>query len=273
MAASNERPSSCGGCNLEGEAPTKRFKEQDGPRTDAEPFGRLGRIGKEKEDRAEPSDGEERKKGKLKRHHKPSKSGKSKTRWSEEEEVRLIVAYKRFKNDWKRVARRVGTRDNGAVKNRFYTIFRKVRYQVLHDNCQYKSPLELLEMYFMIATMEDYLRREKPPGQGNTQRSVDFIFTLIQNLNLDILSRFGARLVALAAPEGNMEELLRRFATKHQIPLEDSPPDKGPASNRESAKLKEQELGGDLAPEDKNGNEREQEGKDKEEGEGKGEGH
>jgi len=127
--------------------------------------------------------------------------------WTKQEEATLILAHMTFKNRWCDIASALRGRHNNMIKNRFYSIFRKVKNKIKNSDFSYTSKLELIEMYYMISVMEEYAANPPPPDEPKRKRGKDFMYTLIEDLNLPILTKYKLTLVKkypVKAPLGNL---------------------------------------------------------------------
>jgi len=105
--------------------------------------------------------------------------------WSEQEELEMLIAHKKHKNNWSNVAREVHGRSNNSIKNRFYSIFRKIKNKIKRRDFVYNSKLELIETMYMITLMEEYFATPLPSSGIICKRGKDFLYTLLKGLALD----------------------------------------------------------------------------------------
>lgn len=146
------------------------------------------------------------------RRHSPRKDdialdSDSKKPWNEEEELRLILAHKQFKNRWADVADAMKGRSGNNIKNKFYSIFRKVKGKIAKNDYSYTSQLELLEIRYMSTLMLHYLAHPIVRVKTKGKRGKDFIYSLICNLSLDSVNNYSKCLSDMTKAKGNLEEL------------------------------------------------------------------
>ncbi len=95
--------------------------------------------------------------------------------WSKQEEARLIMAHMSCMNRWADIAASLKGRNNNMVKNRFYSILRKVKNKVRHSDFSHCSKLELYEMYYMVSVMEQYASHPQQPEELTRKRGKDVL--------------------------------------------------------------------------------------------------
>lgn len=131
----------------------------------------------------------------------------SKNPWTEEEELKLIYAHKQYKNRWTDVAIAMNCRNNNNIKNRFYSIFRKIKGKIYKKDFSYSSKLELLEIHYMISLMLKYLAHPPVNQRVKGKRGKDFIFSLIHNLDEQMVKTYYQHFSERTKSEGTMESL------------------------------------------------------------------
>jgi len=127
--------------------------------------------------------------------------------WTEEDELRMIIAHKKYKNRWASISESLKGRSNNTIKNKFYSVFRKVRGKIIKSDCTHISKLELLEIHYMISLIEHHLANPLLTPKVKGKRGKDFIYSLIYNLNLREVSEYKKKIQELYKAEGTMEEL------------------------------------------------------------------
>jgi hypothetical protein len=132
--------------------------------------------------------------------------------WTDQEELNLILAHKEHKNRWSDVAEALKGRTNNNIKNRFYSIFRKVKAKILKDDFSYLSLLELLEMHYMLSLIEKYLSHPNPNSRLKGKRGKDFIYSLIHNLDMNTVQEYHTKLSEITQSEGTMNELFDKLS-------------------------------------------------------------
>ena len=131
--------------------------------------------------------------------------------WAKQEEGQLILSHMKHKNRWCDIAADLKGRHNNMIKNRFYSIFRKVKNKVRNDDYSFKTKLELVEMHYMITVMEYYTSNPPPPNEPKRKRGKDFMYTLIEDLSADRLAIYKAALVKRAPLRAPPDEILREM--------------------------------------------------------------
>ncbi len=150
----------------------------------------------------------------------------SKRAWTEQDELNMIIAHKRHKNRWADISESLKGRSNNTIKNKFYSVFRKIRGKILKSDCSYVSKLELLEIHYIISLIEQYLAHPMQTPKTKGKRGKDFIYSLIHSLNDKMVSDYKVKIRELTKQEGNMDDLFNRLAAQLQMagPAERVPP-------------------------------------------------
>ncbi len=132
--------------------------------------------------------------------------------WTKQEEATLVLSHMKYKNRWCDIVSTLKGRHNNMIKNRFYSIFRKVKNKVKNNDYSYSSKLELVEMYYMISVMEEYAANPLPPDEPKRKRGKDFMYTLIEDIDMPQLQKYKGSLgkkCPLKAPLGQLlQEIL-----------------------------------------------------------------
>jgi len=140
----------------------------------------------------------------------------SKDPWTEEEEFKMIVAYRKYKNKWSEMTDIIKGRNNNTIKNKFYSVFRKIKGKVQKADYSYESLLELLEIHYIISLMEDHLKHPTLYPKAKGKRGKDFIYSLIHNLTLEMVLDYKKHIEKLTQHEGDIEELIKKLTTFYQ---------------------------------------------------------
>lgn len=134
----------------------------------------------------------------------------SKHAWTAHEDLHLIVCHKKVKNSWAEICVGLKGRNNNMIKNRFYTIFRKVRNKILKDNYEYSGKLELLEILYIIDVMEYYIENPLPPTAHKLKRGKDFAYTLIKKITLATIQKYKKKIQTLSPSLDSLIEELEK---------------------------------------------------------------
>lgn len=140
----------------------------------------------------------------------------SNSSWTEQEELNLIIAHKEHKNRWSDVSEALKGKSNNSTKNRFYSIFRKVKAKIQKDDFTYLSLIELLEMHYMTNMIEQYLSKPNPNARLKGKRGKDFIYSLIHNLDLTTVKEYNSKLTESSKEEGTLDDLFEKLSTTYQ---------------------------------------------------------
>jgi len=131
----------------------------------------------------------------------------SKTPWTEQEELRMLLIHQKHQNKWSNIAQELNGRSNNSIKNRFYSIFRKVKNKVLKLDVVHESKLELLQTLYMMYLMECYINTPQPIPKQAGKRGKDFIFSLLKGLHSDVILRYKTELQKSDGAEISLDKL------------------------------------------------------------------
>ena len=133
--------------------------------------------------------------------------------WTRQEEAALILYHMKLKNRWADIACKFSGRNNNTVKNRFYSIFRKIKNKTKNNDFSYSSRLELIEMHYMISVMEEYAANPLPPDQPKRKRGKDFMYTLIEDLDMSLLLLYKQQLLKRCPLSESLEAQLEQLSS------------------------------------------------------------
>lgn len=141
----------------------------------------------------------------------------SKKPWTEQEELEMLVVHKLCNNKWSSVAGLLKGRNNNSIKNRFYSIFRKVKNKVKRLETGFNSRIELLEILYMISLMEVHLMHPFPPVIQKGKRGKDYVYSLLQNLRMEEIEKFKTELAKRLDKEPRLEEVWEELDRKSVV--------------------------------------------------------
>lgn len=135
-------------------------------------------------------------------------SGK-KQLWSDRERYLLLIAHQKYKNRWSEVARMLNKSSRNLIKNRFYTLFRKIRNRVKNDDVFVSSLLDLLEIYYVLSLVDQYFNEpvEKLAEEKN------YAHKLVQRMDRKKVILYKEKLEELHHTKGTMEKLFKECAS------------------------------------------------------------
>lgn len=148
--------------------------------------------------------------------------------WTDKEELEMLIAHQKHQNKWSDVAQALNGRSNNTIKNRFYSIFRKVKNKIKRKEFTYGTELELLETFYMISLMEFYFAHP-PPIEQKGIRGKDFIYSLLRNLRLEDVEKYKVDLQRQGGQQTTFEELWIKMANHSFAPRNDVPALPNPA--------------------------------------------
>lgn len=138
----------------------------------------------------------------LKINHKP---------WSKYEEAVLIIAHMDFGNRWCDIATHFKGRHNNMIKNRFYSILRKVKNKIRVNDYSSQDQLELLELYYMTSVMTNYAKHPAPSEDFKRKRGRDFMYTLVNDIAISTLENYNRNLLIYSPLEESLRDSLKRI--------------------------------------------------------------
>jgi len=138
----------------------------------------------------------------LKINHKP---------WSKCEEAELIMAHMEYGNRWCDIATRFKGRHNNMIKNRFYSILRKVKNKIRTNDFSSQDQLELIEIHYMTSVMINYVKNPAPPEDFKRKRGRDFMYTLVNDITLTLLEKYTHDLLTFSPLDGSLRNLLKKI--------------------------------------------------------------
>ncbi len=137
----------------------------------------------------------------------------AKKQWTDYEDTQLLFAHQKLQNRWADIATRLRDRNGNAVKNRFYSIFRKVKTKLLDSDFSYESKCELLKVLYVVSLMEHCFSHPQTPAEQRKNKDKNFVYSLLHDITEDAVAKFkkefNARLKTKVRLEDLWEELVR----------------------------------------------------------------
>ena len=116
------------------------------------------------------------------RWHNSLEAGINHKKWTIPEQASLLLWHMKLGNQWYEISEKLKGRHNNMIKNRFYTTLRKIRGKIKTLDYRIKSSLEIVEVYYMISVMKNYVDKENPTINAKRRRGVDYMFSLIKDV-------------------------------------------------------------------------------------------
>ena len=129
--------------------------------------------------------------------------------WDEQERYLLLIAHQKYKNRWAEIAHILHKQSRNFIKNRFYTLFRKIRNRIKNGDVYITSLLDLLEIYYIINLIEQY--GLLPAGKFALEKN--YAHKLVQRTDRSKVAEYKARIIELYKTKGTMEELFEKCAS------------------------------------------------------------
>lgn len=136
--------------------------------------------------------------------------------WTECEEYKMLIAHREHKNKWSEITHHLKGKSNNTVKNRFYSIFRRIKGKVQRADYSFDSKLELLKICYMTSLMQYHLNNPMLSPKSKGRRGKDFIYTLIHNLPREKVQKYEDRLRQLINHKGSMHDLIDELILAHK---------------------------------------------------------
>jgi len=131
--------------------------------------------------------------------------------WTEQEELDMLLAHKQYKNKWSEITKHLKGKSNNTIKNRFYSIFRRIRGKVQRENFIFESKLELLKICYMTSLMVYHLDHPMSSSRVKEGRGKDFIYSLIHNLPREKVKKYEEKIKELVGHRGSMNDLINKL--------------------------------------------------------------
>ena len=130
------------------------------------------------------------------------KTGNSNQLWSDKERFLLLVSHRKYKNRWSEIAQVLHKQSRNLIKNRFYTLFRKIRNKVKNDDVYINSLLDLLEINYVLSLIEEY---QSIPSENATPEK-NYAHKLVQRMDKKKVDDYKVKINKLYKSKGTMEE-------------------------------------------------------------------
>jgi hypothetical protein len=122
-----------------------------------------------------------------------------------------MTFHQKFGNHWSGIASAIHKSTSNKIKNRFYTMFRKVKNKIKRDDMTCQSEVELLEMYYVISIIEDYANSIGNPTASLDSKNKDYICKLVQDLEVTQVKSYKEELYETHRKSGSMKELFAKM--------------------------------------------------------------
>lgn len=142
----------------------------------------------------------------------------SKEPWTEREELEMLITHQKHQNKWSIIAQEIKGRSNNNIKNRFYSIFRKIKNKIKKLDFSYTTHFEILEAAYIISLMKQYLANQNSVQNLVGRRGKDFIYSLLKGLRTEEVTNYKAGLEKHIGKEITLEEFWLEMVsqnTKH----------------------------------------------------------
>eukprot|EP00826_Nyctotherus_ovalis_P025986 TRINITY_DN2023_c0_g1_i2.p1 TRINITY_DN2023_c0_g1~~TRINITY_DN2023_c0_g1_i2.p1 ORF type:complete len:412 (-),score=99.02 TRINITY_DN2023_c0_g1_i2:107-1171(-) len=128
--------------------------------------------------------------------------------WSEKEEAELLLAHRKFKNRWSDISNALHGRKSNSIKNRFYTIFRKVKNKIKKNDYSFVSNAEALQIHYVLSVMKNDNLAQKT--------GKDFIYKLMQHVTSEMLEAYSVAFQEAAVACGTMQQLFEQILSESE---------------------------------------------------------
>lgn len=138
--------------------------------------------------------------------------GLTKQPWTDVEEFEMLLAHRKYQNKWSYVAKEIKGRSNNTIKNKFYTIFRKVKIKIKKSDYNFVSKLEILEIKYIIELMHIYIEHPVDLPDTPGKRGKDYIYSLMQDLTKEDIDKYNSEFERLCCNQVNLRNLWNELA-------------------------------------------------------------
>jgi hypothetical protein len=135
--------------------------------------------------------------------------------WTKEEEALLMLYHMKHKNNWRAISNVFKKRHNDMVKNRFYSIFRRVKNKLRNFDLSHGNEIELYETYYILSIIEEHIGYEVPMEEKKRKRAKSFIYKLIEGLDIRTLKDYTKILHQHYPLKETLKDSLERIADGH----------------------------------------------------------
>lgn len=125
--------------------------------------------------------------------------------WNDRDRYMLLVAHQRYKNRWAEVALMIHKQSRNLVKNKFYTLFRKVRNRIICFDFHMSSSLDLLETMYIVFLIEEYCK----VMISKQMKEKNYAYKLVQKTDKAKLAKYKIMLKEQYEGKAEMEELFK----------------------------------------------------------------
>jgi hypothetical protein len=127
--------------------------------------------------------------------------------WTEKEELEMLITHQKHQNKWSNIAQELKGRTNNSIKNRFYSIFRKIKNKIRKVDFDYTSRFEMIEASYIISLMKQYLVSQQQNSEPTGKRGKDFIYSLLRGLCAEEVKSYELNLQTILDKKTTLEEL------------------------------------------------------------------
>eukprot|EP00826_Nyctotherus_ovalis_P040110 TRINITY_DN3911_c0_g1_i13.p1 TRINITY_DN3911_c0_g1~~TRINITY_DN3911_c0_g1_i13.p1 ORF type:complete len:313 (+),score=67.49 TRINITY_DN3911_c0_g1_i13:236-1174(+) len=131
--------------------------------------------------------------------------------WTEQEELDILIGYRRYQNKWSSISQALNKRDNNTIKNRFYSILRKIINKIKRNDLSCNSKLELLEALYMISLIEQCLQNPLSPAELRKKRGKNYLYSLLKLIKPEDIKKYKDDLQRLNGGNATLEKLWKEF--------------------------------------------------------------
>lgn len=131
--------------------------------------------------------------------------------WTEQEEIDMLIGYRRYQNKWSSISQALNKRDNNTIKNRFYSILRKVINKIKRNDLSCSSKLELLEALYMISLIEQCLQNPLSSAELRKKRGKNYLYSLLKLIKPEDIKKYKEDLQRQNGDEATLEKLWKEF--------------------------------------------------------------
>ena len=119
----------------------------------------------------------------------------------------MLIVYKKYQNKWARIAQEFTKKSGNGIKNKFYSIFRRIKNKIVKNDFSFSNKLSLFETSYIIDLITNHYKNVASFPKKTGKRGKDYIYTLLQNIDMAKVTAYKERLEVLHKGKVILDEL------------------------------------------------------------------
>ena len=128
--------------------------------------------------------------------------GIGKQLWGDRERFYIIAAHQKHKNKWAEIAKEIHLQGRNVIKNRFYTLFRKICNKIKNMELEITSELDLLEVHYVILLIDEFYSEK--------DQEKNYIHKLVDRMDKTKIMSYKEKFFELYANKGTIDDLFKK---------------------------------------------------------------